>query len=282
MKHIISVGGGIASSLILPLWAMSHYPKCDIELVMARLPNEDPDVWRLCEAVEDITGLSVKFIGSNQTPWDVFFRVKIMGNTRVDPCSLHLKREVMREYITGHYAPGTCKIHVGIGAYEIDREIAIRKRWGAAGYETVMPLLDYPQMDRAWAMRYCKAMVGFVPRLYQMGFSHNNCAGACVKAGKREWARLLWFLPDVYEWWETNEEKFRAERGKDVSILRDELKTGTVPLSLRAFRQRMESRRAGMLPGFVGLVEGYAELEKQGVFDDLEDTPGCQFCDAVA
>ena len=54
-------------------------------------------------------------------------------------------------------------------------------------------------------MTDCEARFGFVARLYRYGFSHNTCGGACIKANMQEWARLLYYLPEVYEWWETNE-----------------------------------------------------------------------------
>jgi hypothetical protein len=224
VKHVVSIGGGIASTLILPLWVASHYRQSQIDFVMARLPNEDSDVWRLCDAVTDITGLPIKFIGLNKNVWDVFHEVSYIGNSRVDPCSDRLKRKVMREYITTNYQAGEAVLYVGIGAHEIDRHMTIKKRWSADGYEVCFPLMDYPDFNRQWSMNYCQNMVGFVPKLYELGFDHNNCGGACVKAGHSQWARLLWYSRQgilktvdgvpTFDWWRDNEALFREKHGE--------------------------------------------------------------------
>lgn len=283
MKHIISIGGGIASTLLLPIHVVyeQHVQRGDIDLIMARLPNEDPDVWKLVELLEDRLNVSVKMIGSNQDPWQVFFDRQFIGNSRVDPCSDELKRKVVRQYIRENYSPGEAIIYVGIGAYELDREMTIRKRWGEQGYKVSMPLIEYPELNRSAQMRFCQSFAGFVPRLYQLGFSHNNCGGACVKAGQKEWARLLWFLPDVYQWWENNEELWRSKYG-DYSVLKDRRDGTTKPLPLRLFRENMLQKWNVSKPEFSNLIVGFERLEISGGLSGLDETPGCSFCDAIA
>lgn len=289
MKHIVSIGGGIASTLALPLYVASRYDKRDIELVMAKLPNEDADVWRLCNAVEDITGISVTYIGLDKTPWDIFFDVKYIGNTRIDPCSDRLKRQVMRDYILERHKPGEATLYLGIGAYEIDRTLVAQRRWTQAGYKVRFPLVDLPQMNRDYMMQWCRNMVGFVPRLYELGFDHNNCGGGCVKAGHKQWAKLWWYsrqgvlkthegIP-TFNWWRDNEAKFRVEHGKNVSILRDWKNKGK-PLSLTEFEHRLEAKLSGFLPGFGSLMMGWQDFERE--LGELDETPGCAFCDAAA
>ena len=78
------------------------------------------------------------------------------------------------------------------------------------------------------------------PRLYKMGFPHNNCGGFCVKAGQAHFANLLRKLPERYRYHEEQENKFRAHVGKDVSILKDR-RGGTVkPLTLTELRERIQ------------------------------------------
>lgn len=291
MKRLVSIGGGIGSTLLLTLWVASHYPRQEIDFVMARLPNEDADVWRLCEAIEDITGIAITYIGDGRDPWDVFHEVKYLGNSRVDPCSDRLKRKVVREYITSRYAPGEAIIYTGIGAAEIDRHLAIKRRWGEAGYATAFPLLDYPQFTRQWQMQFCQNMVGFVPLLYRLGFDHNNCGGGCIKAGQAQWARLLWYSRQgvlkthegvpTFDWWRDNETAFREQHG-DYTILRDWQDGGRAQfrgLTLAEFERRMDQRWGGYLPGFAGLMSGF---DFEASIKDLEDAAGCSFCDAAA
>ena len=77
------------------------------------------------------------------------------------------------------------------------------------------------------------------PRLYKLGFAHNNCGGGCVKAGQGHFGHLLKVLPDVYADWERNEEALREDLG-DVAILRDRTGGTTGPLTLRVLRERIE------------------------------------------
>lgn len=69
IEHVVSVGGGLASTWKLPEWVINKHGKAHTHLIMARLPNEDPDVWRLCDAVQERLGVEINFIGLNQTPW---------------------------------------------------------------------------------------------------------------------------------------------------------------------------------------------------------------------
>jgi hypothetical protein len=282
MKHVLSIGGGIGSTVLLPnvvIGDMGVEVK-DIDAVISVLPNEDPDMWKLIELVEQRLEMPVNRIGLNKTPWDVFHEVRYLGNSRIDPCSRILKREVMAKYMKDNHAPEDTTLYVGIGAHEIDRQLSIRKNWGAKGYKVEMPLIDYPPMTREEQIDVCLYMYGFVPRLYLMGFSHNNCGGACIKAGQKEWARLLYFIPETYDWWEWNENKFRAEVG-EYTILR-EMKNGEkFQLTLTDFKRRMLERWQDSPPDYAdprNLMKGFEHLN----LDDLDPTPACSFCDATA
>lgn len=273
-KYVISVGGGLSSTVELPLATIARYGRENVDMVMCSLPNEDPDVWRLVASIENLTGLKVKMIGDNLTPWDVFHRENFIGNSRIDPCSRILKRETMARYMRENYHPAHTTLMVGITYHEIDRMAAIRRNWTAQGWTVDAPLND-KRYTREYMMSHCRELFGFVPRLYQMDMSHNNCGGGCVKAGKAQWARLLWYLPDVYAWWEHHEWRFNVAMRlrnpavqRTYSILRDELKTGTVPVTLRQFRRRMRCRWANLLPGF-------------DPFEGLEETPPCVWCEAA-
>lgn len=270
-RWVVSVGGGLSSTVELPLRMIAEHGRDRVDLVMCRLPNEDPDVWRLVEAVENLTGIRVKMIGLNLSPWDVFLQTRYIGNTRIDPCSRILKREQMAQHMKANYDPRFTTLGVGITYHEIDRMAAVRKNWTAQGWKVEAPLATDVMLTRENMMGHCRALFDFVPRLYLMNFSHNNCGGGCVKAGKAQWARLLWYLPDVYEWWERQERIFIVRVGYHT-ILRDEKSKGGIrssePVSLQEFRERMQSKWANMLPGV-------------DPFEGLEETPACVFCEAA-
>jgi len=54
--------------MALPMKVIARYGRANVDLIMCRLPNEDPDVWRLVDAVSNLTGLQVQMIGLNKTP----------------------------------------------------------------------------------------------------------------------------------------------------------------------------------------------------------------------
>lgn len=291
-KRIVSIGGGIASTLLLPLDVVWNYGAENTRMVMAALPNEHPDVWRLCDRAEELTGVPITYIAYDPdapakyreitreertseallTPMDVFFRHHMLGNSRVDPCSSDLKRQTVARWIRDHYAPDECTIYVGIGADEIERFAAIRDGWGAAGYETAFPLMNWGEMDRARAIEACQLLCGFVPELYTFGdrYSHNNCAGACVKAGHTQWIALLEHFPDEYAAWELAENIFRARFG-DYAILRDRRGGGVNPLPLWALRRQYEREKA----------QRAGDVSDLPLFKWAEATPACSFCDAA-
>ncbi len=80
-------------------------------------------------------------------------------------------------------------------------------------------------------------------RLYHLGFPHNNCGGACVKAGQAQWRHLLRVFPERYRYHEEQEEAMRVMVG-DHSILRDRSNGVATPLTLRSFRERIEVKES--------------------------------------
>ena len=77
------------------------------------------------------------------------------------------------------------------------------------------------------------------PLLYRFGFTHNNCSGGCVRAGKRQWKMLYEKLPAVYAERERVEREVRACFDKDISYFKDE--------TLEDFRLRIERGDCGDL-----------------------------------
>ena len=80
------------------------------------------------------------------------------------------------------------------------------------------------------------------PRLYKLGFAHNNCKGCCVKAGIGQYRNLLIKDRITYLEMENKEQAFRQKYKKDVSILKRKGKTFT----LRELREIVESEGTQM------------------------------------
>lgn len=275
MKHVISVGGGISSTWLLVDRVIAKYGKENCEAVICALANEHPDLWRLVSAVEKKYDIEIKRIGLNNKVydiWDIFFYTGRMGSIVADPCSRTLKREVIAAYMKTNHAPADTVLHVGITAGEIDRMLSITRNWKKNGYKVEADLADEPALTREKQIELCEGEFGFVPALYKMGIPHNNCSGFCVKAGHGAMARLLFYDRKIFMYHETMEQYHQYIFGHKSTIMIDRKQRSKVleviPLTLRAFRERMEARWRGMLPGI-------------DPFDGLDDTPGCRFCDSA-
>jgi len=256
MQNVVFVGLGLASTLAMPIAIKAM--GIEAEYVTCLLPNEHPDAFRLKACVEKRFNIEIKDIGTGKTPIQVFEEQNFLGNSMYDNCSRVLKREASAAYMEKTY-PNGANLFVGIGADEIDRELSIRSNWQKKGYNCHFPLIDKPYINKQTLMTLCNSMFGFVPELYALGFLHNNCHGACVKAGKKQWALLLKHFPDVYRQWEECEKRIRAITGKDIAILREMVKGVKGYITLEEFRLRGE--RIEVLP-------------------DERDT-GCKTCEAI-
>jgi hypothetical protein len=206
--------------------------------------TEDEDVYRfLTEAAADVGGRFVR-IADGRDVWQVFRDVRMIGNTRADPCSRILKRQLTRTWLSENCDPTTTTIHIGFGWDEETRIEKARRFWGAWAVDFPLTWRPLPSLGRPAVMAAVRANGLEPPRAYEQGFAHANCGGFCVKAGQGHFKLLLEQMPDRYRYHEGKEQEMRDYLGKDVAILRDRRGGETKPLTLRAFRERIEQGAA--------------------------------------
>lgn len=221
---------------------------------------EDPDLYRfLQQAAADVAGELV-WLKEGRTPWEVFRDERYLGNTRADPCSKILKRQMADRWLAANCEPNDTIVYVGIDWTEEHRFTRLRDRRAESGWTYQAPLCEQPLISKADLFASLRSRGIDAPRLYALGFSHNNCGGGCVKAGIGHFARLLDKLPDVFADWEANEATLRAQLG-DVSILRDRTGGQVKPLTLVQLRRRIEG---GQQPDLF-------EIGGCGCFVDVEE-----------
>ena len=242
MKHIVQYSGGVGS------WAaawrvVERYGTAQTVLLFCDTLIEDPDLYRFLEAGAQNLGVPVTRIADGRTPWEVFHDERFLGNTRADPCSKILKRDLARTWLHKHYRPEDCSLYVGIDACQRDkiRFPMIQSAW--APYHIEAPLLWSPPWDKDLAKAVALRQGLELPRLYALGFTHNNCGGFCVKAGQAQFRHLYEQLPDVYARHEVEEQALRLALGKNITILRDRRQGKVFPLTLRDFRVRVQARQ---------------------------------------
>lgn len=243
MKHLVMFSGGVGS------WAtgkrvVEQYGPQNVELIFADTRMEDEDLYRfLLEAAHNI-GARLKVLADGRTPWEVFQDVKFVGNSRVDPCSRILKRDLIRGYLEKHFSPEETVIYLGIDWTEIHRLEKAKPHWEP--WTIRAPMCEKPYLDKNEMLAWLSREGIEIPRLYKLGFPHNNCGGFCVKAGHAHFEHLLRTLPERYAWHEKQEEVLREQLG-EVAVLRCRRKASRAqmpdgkakPLPLSEFRLRV-------------------------------------------
>ncbi len=239
LSHVVSFSGG-AGSWYAARRVVEQYGSDNVYLLFADTKIEDEDLYRFVNEAAANTGASLLQISDGRTPWDVFRDVRFLGNTRIDPCSRILKRDLIRDYLAANFDPMRTVIYLGIDWTERHRFDRATTHWRP--WTVKAPLCDPPYIDREDMFREMEQVHGIRrPRLYDMGFSHNNCGGFCVKAGQASFKRLLQKLPARYREHEEQEENLRTHLGKDIAVLRDRRGGTFKPMTLRQFRERLEA-----------------------------------------
>ncbi|MFJ8553819.1 hypothetical protein [Streptomyces sp. NPDC093676] len=241
VKHVVMWSGGITS------WAtarhvIAEHGTASTVLLFADTNAEDEDLYTFNETAAAQLGTRIVRVADAQErdPWQVFEDARWLGNTRIAQCSHVLKQEPCRAWLTVHTDPASTVVYVGIDWSETHRLPAINDGW--APWPVDAPLTRPPYRDKHQLLTEARVAGLPTPRLYELGFAHNNCGGGCVKGGQAQWARLLKVFPERYARAEAAEAKMRRLLGKDVSILRDRTGGRTRPLTLAALRHRIEQQ----------------------------------------
>lgn len=237
-KHVVMFSGGIGS------WAAAKrvakwYGTNRLVLLFADTLIEDEDLYRFIkEAAANVGGEFVR-VADGRTPWQVFNDVGFMGNSRVDPCSKLLKRDLLDRWVELNCDPLRTVCYVGVDWTEEHRIKRLAARKAEKGWTYTAPMCEAPYRSKQFMLGQLKKEGIKPPRLYEMGFAHNNCGGFCVKSGQAAFANLLAHFPERYLEHEQQEELFRAKRG-DYSIMKDRRNKTTNPLPMKVFRERIQ------------------------------------------
>lgn len=240
MDYIVMFSGGL-TSFEAARRAIEKHGHDRVRLWFAETSMEDEDLYRFSRDVERLLEHEIEVLDNDgMTPWDMFYKHRFLGNTRIDPCSKFLKRVPLKRKLQAEYPdPTTATVILGMDGVE-DCKRTERAAEGQKPYATWFPLLDEPIVTKTEIGRWLKEHGVERPRLYDEGFIHNNCGGFCVKAGAGQFAHLLKTHPERFADHERREQEFRDWIGKDVSILRDQRGGKVKPMTLLDLRRRIE------------------------------------------
>lgn len=235
MKRIIAYSGGLSSWETARL-CVAEFGPAEVECVFTDTLTEDEDLYRFLTDTIAHLGCAFVHLKDGRNIWQVFNDVRFMGNSRVDPCSKHLKREMFRKYLRD-IDPATTVLYYGIGASEAHRVPPIVERW--LPFEVQAPLVARGTTKEQ--ILHTLGQLGIdPPRLYDLGFEHNNCGGFCVKGGQRHQLHLLKTLPERYAYHEWEQEKLFERIGPYGFIKKT--RNGVIEyLSLKQFRELIEA-----------------------------------------
>lgn len=235
MRIVLYSGGAL--SWAAAMRTIERHGRDDVRLLFTDTSMEDEDLYRFLDDSAGQLGVPLIRLKDGRTPWDVYRQRRMIGNTRMDPCSEALKRKPAQAWLKEH-APSSTLVF-GIDWTEMHRLDGLRRRYGEQGYTVEAPMCDPPWKSKDDVMRWMRSEGLTPPRLYGMGFAHNNCGGFCCRAGRAHFETLLREMPERYTEHEEHEQALRDYLGKDVSILRDRAGDDTKPLTLRAFREML-------------------------------------------
>lgn len=256
MKHIVFFSGGIGSFYAAQR-VINKYGKENTLLLFTDTLIEDEDLYRFIEEASRKLGAELVSIADGRTPWEVAKDKRFIPNSRIAQCSHVLKQQLSKKYIKENFEPDECILYLGIDWTEIHRKKAPTKNW--APYQVEFPMCEEPYMTKVDMLEDMEKNVKIeIPRLYKLGFSHNNCGGFCFRAGIGHFKNLLDKMPERYKFHEAKEEEMRQflERD-DISILRRVRNGVKYNLTLKELREELESQ------------------EVQLTLDELLDHGGC-------
>lgn len=127
----------------------------DLTLLFADTRMEDEDNYRfLAEAAVNVGG-HLEVVADGRDPWEVFFDVRFLGNTRIDPCSRVLKRELLRKWLEANCDPEATTVYLGFEWSEPHRVERAKGYWEPWRVEA--PLCAAPVLSKADALAWLRS-----------------------------------------------------------------------------------------------------------------------------
>lgn len=214
-NHVIFFSGGIASFEVAH-YVKTKYPNDNILLYFTDTLWEDEDLYRFIYEASDKLELPMLYHALGLNPIQLMHKQAAVYNSRIGNCSLILKMGVAADFFKKNIEPPIVKWHniehlkrtvdpseegfaenttvyFGIGWEEMNRQPAIVRNWQP--FKVEMPLID-EYIEKGEALKIYDIQR---PRLYDLGFSHNNCKGRCVKAGQGHFINLMQQLPQLFQ-----------------------------------------------------------------------------------
>jgi hypothetical protein len=243
VKYVVMFSGGIGSWAAARRVIDEQGPEnviCLFSDVKGNNPDphvgEDEDTYRFIDDSIAQLGCEYVRVADGRDIWQVFRDKRFLGNSRLANCSHTLKQIPAKKWLKENTTSESHSIVIGIDWTEMHRVQAIEKAYKP--YNVLFPMCEKPYLSKNQMIDWAKSLGVEPPRLYSLGFAHNNCGGGCVRSGQGQFRKLLELMPERYDAWVQGEEGVRQYLGKDVTILK-EVKNGVRNnITLKELRQR--------------------------------------------
>lgn len=235
LRHVVMYSGGVGSYSAAKR-VIEQYGSDSVTLLFCDTLIEDEDLYRFLHESAVKLDANLKILRDGRDPFQVFKDVGFMGNTRVDPCSLYLKRELADRWMGKNFNPCNTICYAGFDWTEAHRYKNIRENKRPWIYRA--PMCEPPYIHKSQMLDEMRSDGIEPPRLYDMGFPHNNCGGFCVKAGQAHFKLLYEQLPERYLDMERRESEVYKHIGKRHPFLRKKIDGKLTYLTLREYREQ--------------------------------------------
>jgi hypothetical protein len=234
MTYQISFSGGLGSGIT----ALIAYERgLDFNLIFADTLIEDEDLYRFNDDIAAACGKDLIHLVDGRTPWDVFVDKRWIGNTRTAHCSTELKTKQVKKWLADNANPSDPLV-LGMDLSEQDRIERAQANWDR-------PVISLLNEYKVWRGEYDLILNRYgikKPRLYGMGYAHNNCGGMCVKAGLTQMERLYRTMPGRYAYHEQKMDEAMVAIGPTAKPFLRQTQDGEVNyLTLKDFRKQLEA-----------------------------------------
>ncbi|MEW1846255.1 hypothetical protein AB0392_50575 [Nonomuraea angiospora] len=173
--HVVQSSGGLGSFHTADFVVRKH-GKENVVLLFADTLWEHPDLYRFLGQTSEYLDITPTIVCDGRNPFQVYFDQHFLGNSRLAPCTKELKQKPCRRWLEEYCDPADTILYVGLDAAEERRMPGVVKGW--APWRVEFPLMDDPTWDKEWMKAECVKLGIAIPRMYELGFPHNNRAAA--------------------------------------------------------------------------------------------------------
>ncbi|WBK39939.1 phosphoadenosine phosphosulfate reductase [PinkBerry-associated phage LS06-2018-MD08] len=244
MKYLVFYSGGIGSFYATKL-LVNKYGKENVVALFTDTNFEDESLYKFINQTVKHLGIDIIYLKAPYDPLELMVKENVLYNNRMANCTHYLKMRLAKAFINNRdyillrerfniesliakgkkYYPfdkTNWTFVLGIDWTEAHRIEAPKRNWKPN--EVIAPLIDDLTYDRSIALKYMRDNNIYIPMLYSLGFSHNNCGARCVKAGQGHWINVLKTLPNRFKEMKDFENMMREKIG-DYSYLKITRKT---------------------------------------------------------